>query len=113
MKDSEPLADIQFEADIIEWRGPAPYLFVPIPGEHVRDIRYAARLVSYGWGVIPVEASIGPAEFSTSLFPKDGAYLLPIKVSVQRAARVGVGDKVTVRMRINDRPASSRSGSCR
>lgn len=82
--DDGPLASIQFNARIIEWRGPAPYLFVPIPDEHVDEIRYAARLASYGWGVIPVEARIDPVGFTTSLFPKDGTYLLPIKATVQK-----------------------------
>ena len=99
----EPLASIQFAAEIIIWRGPAPYLFVPVPDEHIGEIRYASRLVSYGWGVIPVEARIGSVEFRTSLFPRDGSYLLPIKVAVQRAAGIGVGDTVDVAMRINSR----------
>jgi hypothetical protein len=99
----EPFASIQFAAEIIIWRGPASYLFVPVPDEHIGEIRYASRLVSYGWGVIPVEARIGSVEFRTSLFPKDGSYLLPIKVAVQRAAGIGVGDTVDVAMRISSR----------
>ena len=103
ISDDEPLASIRFEAQIIQWRGPAPYLFVFVPDEHVGEIRYAARLASYGWGVIPVEARIGPVGFTTSLFPKDGTYLLPIKVAVQEAAGVSVGDSVNVLMRISSR----------
>jgi hypothetical protein len=99
----EPLANVRFEAEIVQWRGPAPYLFVPVPDEHVGEMRYAARLASYGWGVIPVEAWIGSVGFKTSLFPKDGTYLLPIKVAVQEAAGVTVGDSVDVLMRINSR----------
>lgn len=101
--DGEPLASIRFKGEIIQWRGPAPYLFVPVPDEHVGEIRYAAKLASYGWGVIPVEARIGDIVFTTSLFPKDGTYLLPIKVAVQEAAAVNVGDNVDVRMRIGRR----------
>jgi hypothetical protein len=103
MSGDQPLASIRFEAEIIQWRGPAPYLFVPVPDEHVGEIRYAARSASYGWGVIPVEARIGAVSFATSLFPKNGTYLLPIKVKVQEAAGVGVGDSVDVQMRINSR----------
>ncbi|MET0436660.1 MAG: DUF1905 domain-containing protein, partial [Devosia sp.] len=39
---------------------------------------------SYGWGVIPVEAVIGGVVFRTSLFPKEGGYLLPLKDAVRR-----------------------------
>lgn len=101
--DDEPLTWINFEAGIIEWRGPAPYLFAPVPDEHTGEIRYAARIASYGWGVIPVEAQIGTTRFSTSLFPRDGAYLLPVKAAVQKAAGVGLGDKVSVTLEIRAR----------
>jgi len=96
----EVLASVEFAGTVIEWRGPAPFLFVPIPDEQVGEIRYAARLASYGWGVIPVEAKIGGTEFTTSLFPRSGTYLLPIKVAVQRAEGVSLGDEVSVVMRI-------------
>nr|MTA02378.1 DUF1905 domain-containing protein [Actinomycetota bacterium] len=36
-----------------------------------------------------------------SLFPKDGNYLLPIKVAIQRAEGVGLGDKVTATFSID------------
>ena len=91
---------IAFEAAIIEWRGPAPFLFARVPDEHVGAIRYAAMTESYGWGVVPVVARVGNSEFATSLFPRAGSYLLPIKVAVQKAERVGLGDKVMVRMRV-------------
>lgn len=100
MADAEPLASITFEAEIIEWRGPAPFLFAPFPDEHLGEIRYAARTASYGWGVVPVTAMIGATRFTTSLFPRDGGYLLPIKVAVQRAERVGLGDRVSARIEV-------------
>lgn len=92
--------EIVFESVIVEWRGPAPFLFAPVPDGQVGAIRYAAMTESYGWGVVPVVATIGTSEFATSLFPRDGGYLLPIKVAVQRAAGVGLGDRVEVRMRV-------------
>lgn len=94
------MADLAFEAAIIEWRGPAPFLFAPVPDSLVDEIRFAAISESYGWGVVPVVATIGATEFATSLFPRGGTYLLPVKVAVQRAERVGVGDSVGVAMRI-------------
>jgi hypothetical protein len=96
----EPLAEIAFDGDIILWRGPAPWLFVAVPAEHVGEISYAARLASYGWGCVPVAARLGGTAFTTSLFPRDGTYLLPVKVAVQRAERVGLGDRVAVAIRI-------------
>jgi hypothetical protein len=99
-QDDRLLALIEFEARIIEWRGPAPFLFAPVPEEHSGEIRYAATVASYGWGVVPVTAHIGDVAFATSLFPRDGAYLLPIKVQVQRQANVTLGDRVRAQVRI-------------
>ena len=103
MTRGEPLACIAFEAEIVHWRGPAPWLFVPVPEAHVAEIRYAARLASYGWGCVPVEAELGGVRFTTSLFPRDGTYMLPVKVAVQKGAGVGLGDRVRVVIRIDDR----------
>jgi hypothetical protein len=58
-------------------------------------------LVSYGWGVIPVEAEIGEVTFTTSLFPRDGTYLLPVKTAVRRSAGLALGDRVKVQIRID------------
>ncbi|WP_422059785.1 DUF1905 domain-containing protein [Sphingopyxis sp.] len=95
---------IAFDAVIIEWRGPPPYLFAVIPDEHIAVIRYAALSESYGWGVVPVTARIGATDFTTSLFPRDGGYLLPVKVAVQKAEAIAMGDRIAVTMRVG-RPA--------
>lgn len=57
-------------------------------------------MATYGWGVIPVDVRIGETEFSTSLFPKDGGYLLPLKAAVRAPNRLSSGDAVMVRMTI-------------
>lgn len=94
------MEEIVFESRIIEWRGPAPFFFAPVPDEHVGAIRYAAMTASYGWGVVPVVATVGGTEFATSLFPRDGGYLLPIKVAVQKSEGVGFGDRIRARLRV-------------
>jgi hypothetical protein len=89
---------ISFEASVIYWRGPSPFFYAPLPAPHAEEIRRVSRFVTYGWGVIPVEATIGGVTFKTSLFPKDGTYLLPIKAAVRREAGVTAGDVVAVEM---------------
>jgi hypothetical protein len=49
---------------------------------------------------VPVEARIGDAVFTTSLFPKDGGYLLPVKSAVRKAQGISAGDAVTVEMTV-------------
>ena len=39
-------------------------------------------------------------DFTTSLFPKDGGYLLPLKDAVRKPSGINVGDEVTVEMTI-------------
>jgi len=91
---------IEFSGKIIFWKGPAPWFFVTVPAKHSRDIKAISSLVTYGWGVIPVHVRIGRTEFTTSLFPKDGRYLVPIKVKVQKAEGLKKGDKVSLRLEI-------------
>ncbi|MGW0831538.1 DUF1905 domain-containing protein [Streptomyces prunicolor] len=89
-----------FTGRVIEWRGPSPYYFVPVPDEESADIREIAAMASYGWGVIPVEARIGEVGFTTSLFPKDGGYLLPLKNAVRKPQGLAADDEVTVEMTV-------------
>jgi hypothetical protein len=92
--------ELTFAGRVIEWRGPAPFYYLPVPDEESADIREIAAMASYGWGVIPVVASIGDVEFETSLFPKDGGYLLPLKDAVRRPLQITVGDEITVEMAV-------------
>lgn len=94
--------DVAFEGEIIQWRGPAPFHFVPVPPEQCALLREEARFVSYGWGVIPVSVRIGDTTFRTSLFPKDGGYLVPVKDAVRRAERIGLGDRITLTVTVSD-----------
>lgn len=96
----ELLADLAFDGPVIEWRGPAPFYFVPIPEELTGEVRYAAHLASYGWGVVPVTAAIAGVTFTTSLFPRDGRYLLPLKAAVRREVGIAPDANVAVALRI-------------
>jgi hypothetical protein len=93
--------DLEFSAEMWFWRGPAPWYFVTVPDDGCRELDSAARLVSYGWGMIPVAVRIGATAWSTSLWPKDGRYIVPVKAAVRRAEGVDVGDTVTVRLTVD------------
>ncbi len=92
---------LEFVGEAIEWRGPAPFVFVQVPGDVSAEIKAVSNLVTYGWGCIPVKARIGKTEYTTSLFPKDGAYLVPVKVVVQKAEGAKVGDLLQVRLELS------------
>jgi len=91
---------IEFEGEIFYWRGPVPFLFVAIPEEPSLDLKTISAMVTYGWGVIPVHVRIGKTEWKTSLFPKDGRYLVPIKMSVQKSEDLEVGDSVIIHLEV-------------
>jgi hypothetical protein len=92
--------NIEFNGKIFYWRGPSPFLFVAVPEEPSRELKAISELVTYGWGVIPVHVRIGKTEWKTSLFPKDGRYLVPIRMSVQKAEKLGVDDEVTIQLEV-------------
>ncbi len=92
--------NIEINGEIWFWRGPAPWYFVTVPPDQAAEIKALSSAVTYGWGMIPVKARIGRTEWTTSLWPKDGLYIVPIKASVRRAERVEEGDVVTVELEI-------------
>ena len=92
---------LKLTGDIFEWRGPAPFYFVRVADAPAAKIRAVAAQVTYGWGVIPCEVRIGKTSFTTSLFPKDGGYLVPIKNVVRVPEKLEVGQQVTITLLIN------------
>lgn len=85
---------LSFTGEIFEWRGPSPYFFVKVPDEPSAAIEAASALLTYGWGVIPVTVRAGATEWTTSLFPKDGGYLVPLKDKVRKAEALELGEIV-------------------
>ena len=93
--------EVEFSGEIWHWRGPSPYHFVTVPGEQCEALEDVAPMVSYGWGMIPVAAEIGETRWTTSLFPKDGAYVVPLRAAVRRAEGLDVGDIVSLRLSVD------------
>ena len=87
---------IKFQGTMIEWRGPSPFYFVPVPEAQSKKIKAIAAQLTYGWGVIPVIGKIGKTDFSTALIPREGVYFLPIKNAVRFAEELEVGSEVSV-----------------
>lgn len=92
--------NIEFKGKIWYWRGPSPYYFVTVPAKQCRNLKVISGVVTYGWGMIPVTVRIGETEWKTSLFPKDGRYLVPLKDMIRKAENLEEGDKVTLRLEV-------------
>ena len=88
--------ELAFAGELWFWRGPAPWHFVTVPDEESAKIESTARMVTYGWGMIPVSAAIGETNWATALWPKDGRYIVPVKTAVRKAEGLEIGDVVEV-----------------
>ncbi|GAA3339546.1 hypothetical protein GCM10017714_15580 [Curtobacterium pusillum] len=84
--------ELEFDGEVIEWRGPAPFFYAVVPPDVADVIHELAPMLSYGWGVIPARVSIGSVSWTTSLFPKDGGCLVPLRAAERRCAGVELGD---------------------
>ena len=93
--------DLEFSGEIWLWKGPSPWHFVTVPEEESGDLEAASSAVTYGWGMIPVHVRIGETSWETSLYPKDGRYLVPVKAWVRKAERIESGDTVTVHLSVD------------
>jgi hypothetical protein len=93
--------DLEISGEIWHWRGPSPYHFVTVPDEAAAHLEAMASSVTYGWGMIPVSAQVGDTPFTTSLYPKDGGYVVPLKDAVRRAEDLELGDSVTIRLHVD------------
>ncbi len=91
---------LEVTGEIWYWRGPAPFHFVTVPEVEAEMIHDVAADVTYGWGMIPVTVRVGRTEFTTSLWPKRGAYIVPLKDKVRQAEGLDVGDTVTLRLTV-------------
>ena len=93
--------NLEFSGEIWFWKGPAPWYFITVPEEECGELEAASAFVTYGWGMIPVAAQIGRTGWKTSLFPKDGRYIVPVKAEVRGAEKLQVGDVARVHLAVD------------
>jgi len=93
--------ELEFSGEIWHWRGPSPYHFVTVPDDGCAELEDVAPMVSYGWGMIPAAVQVGETRWTTALWPKDGAYVVPLKDRVRRAEGLEIGDVIGVRLTVD------------
>ena len=91
---------VEFVGELVYWRGPSPYHFIALPDDDARALKAISKHLTYGWGVIPATVRIGATQFTTSLFPKDGGYLVPIRDAVRAAEGLELGDATPVELTV-------------
>lgn len=87
-------------AEVIEWRGPAPFYFLPMDDDDSADLKAEAAGLEY-WGQVGVSVVIGRTSFTTAVFPKDGRYLVPLRAAVRKAEDIELGLPVTATVGLN------------
>lgn len=94
---------IEFEGDVFRWdaREDSAWFFTSVPPQLSEDIREIPRPYR-GFGSVRVRARIGGTEWSTSIFPSDDAYVLPLKKAVRDAEGLVEGGPVVVRLDVLD-----------
>ena len=92
---------VRFRGEVVAWRGPAPYRFVAFPPGAAAEVAALAAAVTYGWGAVPVTVEVGSTVWTTSLFPRDGGHLLPVKDAVRRAEGLDVGGVADVLLTVD------------
>ena len=93
--------DLESSGELWFWKGPAPWHFITVPEDECDELEATSAFVSYGWGMIPVTVHIGETAWTTSLWPKDGRYVVPVKTWVRKAEGLELGDVVTVRLAVD------------
>lgn len=71
-------------------------MFAKVPDNEAQQIKEISKMLTYGWGVIPCMVTIGKTTEKTSLFPKDGGYLVPIKVALSKPEGLAIGQNIKI-----------------
>jgi hypothetical protein len=88
----------EIESAVIEWRGPAPFYFAKTPQNISAEIEASAGHLSYGWGCIPVDVTIGQTTFYTALIPREGTYFLPLKAAIRKSEAIEPSAKLKIKL---------------
>ncbi len=85
--------DLTFDAEIWLWRE-GPWHFVTVPRWPALEDRAEER--ASGFGSVKVLVTLAASTWSTSVFPSEEAFILPVKKPIRRAAGVEAGDTVRI-----------------
>lgn len=90
----------RFSSRVIYWKGPAPFYFIEMPTSESELLKQASAGLTYGWGCIPATVTVGKLEWTTSLMPKDGLYLVPVRKAFREQLGLEAGQRVTLELEI-------------
>lgn len=78
---------------------PAAWFYVVVPKDQTQKFSN-----SLGWGLIPIEVTLGKTTWHTSLLPKgDKNFFIALKAEVRRKEDIEAGDKVVLTYKLRGR----------
>jgi hypothetical protein len=91
--------EVQFQATLWVYPGPAAWMFVTLPTDLSAEIKGMSQQ-RRGFGSLRVDVTVADIQWRTSIFPdsKAGAFLLPVKAAVRQALGLVPGDTVDLVM---------------
>lgn len=91
-----------FRGKVWKHRGSAGWYFVTLPKTLSKAIRNDHGLSEEGWGRLKANASTSDCKWKTAIWfdSKVMSYLLPIKVSVRKAAEISAGSSISVTLHL-------------
>ncbi|MCU1601880.1 MAG: hypothetical protein JWO22_2589 [Frankiales bacterium] len=105
--------EAEFTAELFEWRGPAPFYWLALPPEVADEVNAEAAATTYGWGAIPVRVRVGGSEWETSMLPRAGGYVLPVKKAVRLGEGLVEDQPVQVQLSVEPRGGREANGTGR
>ena len=92
----------EFSAELWEYDGEAPWVFVTLPTGIADEIEDQAP--KGGFGSVKVNVTCGGSRWSTSLFPdkKSGSFVLPLKKEIRAAEGLTSGDRANFQIELVD-----------
>lgn len=93
-----------FKGKVWKYKGPAGWYFVTLPKNLSKTIRQKHGLSEEGWGRLKAQASVKDSQWQTSIWfdSKAMSYLLPIKASVRKTAKIAVGSSISVTLYLKE-----------
>lgn len=96
--------NVVFDAELWIWdaRRAESWTFVTLPADASEEIRELADGPRRGFGSLRVRVTIGASTWTTSIFPGEGGYVLPVKRAIRKAEALEAGDTASVTVELID-----------
>ena len=90
--------DFSFSGEIWIFTGGGSWYFITLPHDLADEIQARSAGQMRGFGSIKVQAQIGTATWSTSLFrdKKSASYILPLKKEIRLSQKLKAGQSIEV-----------------